>query len=256
MKLIRFAIFIGGLIILALAFGFIFQAPIALRLWPWPDGRLSYLFIGSILAAVSAAAVWIGWTGELGALPAGSLNVLVIAIGSATYFFQLAPDRPNLLSIGWMSIGFAILSGFTFLWSRRIPLHASLPTPLAVRVSFGIFAATLIFAGTALLFRSPIFPWKLNPDSSVIFGCIFLGDAFYFLHALFKPQWNNAVGQLLSFLAYDLVLIGPFLRLFETIDPAFRPSLTVYVIVLIFSGALAVYYLFVNPRTRNRLSIT
>jgi hypothetical protein len=254
MKLIRYAIFLGGLVILVLALGFIFQAPLALRLWPWPDGRLSYLFIGSILAAVSAAALWISWTGELGALPAGSLNVLVIAIGSAIYFFQLSVDRPNLLSLGWMSIGFAILSGFTFLWSQRIPLHASLPTPLPVRVSFGIFAATLIFAGTALLLRSPIFPWKLNPDSSVIFGCIFLGDAFYFLHALFKPQWNNAVGQLLSFLAYDLVLIGPFLKLFGTIDPAFKPSLTVYTLVLIFSGVLAGYYLFINPRTRNRLS--
>src|SRR5215207_5561034 len=132
MKLIRYTIFLGGLIILALAFGFIFQAPIALRLWPWPDGRLSYLFIGSILAAVSAAAVWIGWTGELGALPAGSLNVFIIAVGSAIYFFQLAAERPNLLPIGWMSIGFAVLSGFTFLWSRRIPLDASLPTPMPI----------------------------------------------------------------------------------------------------------------------------
>ena len=256
MKLIRYAIFLGGLVILVLAFGFIFQAPIALQLWPWPDGRLSYLFMGSILAAVSAAAVWIGWTGELGALPAGSLNVFIIALGSANYFFQLAPDRPNLVSIGWMSIGFAVLSGFTFLWSRRIPLHASLPTPLPVRVSFGIFAATLIFAGTALLLRFPIFPWKLNPDSSVIFGCIFFGDAFYFIHALFKPQWNNTVGQLLSFLAYDLVLIGPFLKLLRTIDPAFKVSLIVYITVLIFSGTLAVYYLFINPRTRSRLSVT
>jgi hypothetical protein len=69
---------LSGLVILVFAVGFIFQIPMATSLWPWPDGRLSYLFIGSILAAVSAAAFWIGWTGELGALPAGSLNVFVI----------------------------------------------------------------------------------------------------------------------------------------------------------------------------------
>ena len=85
MRFIRYAIFIGGLFILLFAFGFIFQLDFATRIWPWPDGRLSYLFIGSILAAVSAAALWIGWTGELGALPAGSLNVFVIALGCVFY---------------------------------------------------------------------------------------------------------------------------------------------------------------------------
>jgi hypothetical protein len=256
MKLIRYTILAVGFFVLALAFGFIFQNPVALQLWPWPDGRLSYLFIGSILAAVGVAALWIGWTEEIGALPAGSLNVFVIAIGSAIYFFQLAGDRPTLIPVGWFSIAAAVLSGSTFLWSSRFPLHASLSTPYPVRVSFGIFAASLLFAGTALIFNLPIFPWTLNPDSAVIFGCIFIGDAFYFLHALFKPHWKNAVGQLLSFLAYDLVLIMPFLGLFITVEPALRLNLIVYVTVLIFSGALAVYYLFINSQTRIGLPVT
>ena len=79
MKLIRYSTLLGGLVILALAFGFVFRVAAVTGLWPWPDGRYSYLFIGSILAAVSAAALWIGWTGELGALPAGSLNVFVLS---------------------------------------------------------------------------------------------------------------------------------------------------------------------------------
>lgn len=254
MNAIRTTILLGGLVILGLAIGFIYQLPFATLLWPWPDGHLSYLFVGSILAAVSAAALWIGWTGELGALPAGSLNVFVIAGGCAIYFFQMVEARPELLGPAWMSIGFALLSGLTFLWSRRISLSESLPTPLPVRVSFGIFVASLLFAGTALILEQPVFPWKLNPDSSVIFGSIFIGDAFYFLHALFKPRWRNAAGQLLSFLAYDLVLIVPFLRLFGTVEPALRLNLIVYVIVLIFSAALAAYYLFLNPGTRDWLS--
>jgi hypothetical protein len=252
MKNLRYLTVLGGLVILAFAFGFIFQLPLAIRLWPWSDGRLSYLFVGSILAAVSAAALWIGWTGEFGALPAGSLNVLVIAITTSIYFFQLAlrENRPEMIPFGIMALVSVIASGAAFLWSRRIPLSDSRPTPLLVKVSFGIFIASLIFAGGALVLRTPIFPWALNPDSSVIFGCIFIGDAFYFLYSLLYPRWHNAAGQLLSFLAYDLVLIVPFLLLFKTVKPEFMLNLIVYVAVLIYSGAIAVYFLFVNSQTR------
>jgi hypothetical protein len=251
MKKIRYITIFGGFIILALAFGFIFQTPTAVRIWPWPDGRLSFLFIGSILAAVSVAALWVGWTGEFGTLPAGSLNILVIAITTAIYFFQLTREsRPNMLPFGMMALVMAIASAASFLWSRRLPIYDSRPIPTLVKFSFGIFIVSLIFAGTALIFRMPIFPWELNRDSSVIFGCIFLGDAFYFLYSFLHPHWHNAVGQLLSFLAYDLVLIVPFLSLFKTIKPEYFVNLVVYVGVLIYSGAIAVYFLLINAQTR------
>ena len=252
MKIFRYIIVLGGLVILALAIGFIFRIPIATSLWPWPDGRLSYLFIGSILAAVCVAAFWIGWTGELGALPAGSLNVLVIAVTTSFYFFQLAlqEDRPDMIPPGIAALLMAIASGASFLWSRRLPLSDSRPMPLLVRVSFGIFIASLVFAGAALIFRAPIFPWALNPDSSVIFGCIFLGDAFYFLYGLLRPRWHNALGQLWSFLAYDLVLIVPFLSLFKTVEPEYLINLVVYVAVIIYIGSIAVYFVLINSPTR------
>lgn len=251
MKIVRTSIFIGGLIALALAFGFIFRVPLALSIWPWEDGRYSYLFIGSILAALSAAALWIGWTGELGALPAGSLNVFVIALTTAVYFFNLASQgRSDMLIFGLVSVLMALVSGAAFLWSRRLPLTDSRPTPVLVKISFGIFIVSLFLAGGALILHTPIFPWDLNPDSSVIFGCIFLGDAFYFLYGLLRPRWGNAFGQLLSFLAYDLVLIVPFVLLFDTVKPDRMLSLIVYTAVLIYSGGLAVYYLLINPQTR------
>jgi hypothetical protein len=121
---------------------------------------------------------------------------------------------------------------------------------MLVRISFGIFIASLFLAGGALIFRAPIFPWLLNPDTSVVFGCIFLGDAFYFLYGLLRPRWHNAMGQLLSFLAYDLVLIVPYLKLFQTVKPEHLLNLGVYVAVLLYSGAIAVYYLFIHPKTR------
>jgi hypothetical protein len=252
MKIFRNLLLIGGLAVLALAFGFILRVPFVISLWPWQDGRLSYLFIGSILAAVSAAMIWIGSTGELGALPGGVLNVLVIALTTSIYFLRLALQggRTEMLAYGIASVVIAAASGATFLWSGRIPLNDSRLTPGLVKASFWIFAAALLLAGGALILRKPIFPWTLNPDSSVIFGCIFLGDACYFLHGLLRPRWHHAAGQLLSFLAYDLVLIFPFLALFETVESDHLFSLILYVAVLIYSGGLAVYYLFVNPQTR------
>ena len=252
MKQVQYATLLGGFVISVLAFGYIFQLPFATNLWPWADGRLSYLFIGSILAAVSVAAIWIGWTGELGALPAGALNVFVIAVTCAIFFLQLAvrENRAELYTYGFASILMAVASIAAFQWSRKFELTDSRPTPKLVRVSFGIFIAALFFAGGSLVMKLPIFPWDLDPKSSVIFGCIFLGDAFYFLYGLFRPRWHNALGQLLSFLAYDLVLIFPFLALFKTVKPDYQLNLIVYVAVLLYSGALAVYYLFINAGTR------
>jgi hypothetical protein len=252
MKSLRYILLFGGLFTLVYAFGFIFQMPFALHFWPWPDGRYSYLFVGSIFAAVSAAALWIGWTGDFGALPAGSLNVFVIEVTAGLYFLLLVlrEGRAKLLPFVVVPFILAIVSGGFFLWSRRLDVHDPRPTPMFIRVSFGIFFVSLVFAGIALMVRAPIFPWKLNPDSSVIFGCIFLGDAFYFLYALLVPRLSNAIGQLLSFLAYDLVLIGPFMRLSASVESALRLNLIVYMAVLIFSGLLAIYYLFIDTQTR------
>ena len=155
-----------------------------------------------------------------------------------------------MLIFGLASALMAIISGAVFFWSRRLPLTDSRPTPMPVRVSFGIFIASLFLASGALILRMPVFPWDLNPDSSVIFGCIFFGDAFYFLYGLFRPRWGNAFGQLLSFLAYDLVLIVPFVLLFDTVKPERMLNLVVYTAVLVYSGGLAVYYLLLDPQTR------
>jgi len=253
MKTIRILLLVGGLVNLTLALGFIFRVPLVLRLWPWEDGRYSYLFIGSILAAVSAAAVWIGWTGEFGALPAGSLNVFVIGITTSIYFFQLSlQGRADMALFGTLAALAAVASLISFFWSLNIPLQESRPMPGLVKISFWIFIASLFLSGTALILQAPIFPWALNRDTSVVFGCIFLGDAFYFLYGMFRPNWHNALGQLLSFLAYDLVLIFPFVGLFNTVASERYINLLVYTAVLIYSGGLAVYYLFLDPQTRFR----
>ena len=60
--------------------------------------------------------------------------------------------------------------------------------------------------------------------------------------------------QLLGFLAYDLVLIGPFLQHFSTVRPEMRLSLILYTFVVCYSGLLAIYFLFIHPPTRRRFT--
>ena len=150
-----------------MATGFVFQHPIATSLWPWPDGRYSYLFIGSILAAAGAAMLWTGWTGKTGALPAGSLNLFVIGLSTTIYFFQLVlqQGRTNLIPFAVASLLTAVASGASFLWGRRLPFDDPRPSPRLVRISFGFFIVSLFLAGGALLFQAPIFPWTLHADS-------------------------------------------------------------------------------------------
>jgi hypothetical protein len=123
--------------------------------------------------------------------------------------------------------------------------------PRLVRISFAIFTIVLLLVGALLVLRRPVvFPWPLKPESSVIFGLIFLGAATYFAIAQRSSKWHSARGQLTGFLAYDLVLIGPFLAHFSAVKPEHRLSLILYVSVLLYSGALAVYYLFIDKITR------
>jgi hypothetical protein len=147
---------------------------------------------------------------------------------------------------------FALFNLLLFLWSRKWGNRPNAqPTPGFVRVSYVIFILVLLAVGAALILKIPnTFPWPLKPESSVVFGWMFVGDAFYFLYALLYPGWPNARAQLWSFLAYDLVLIGPFIGHFSNVKPESRNSLIVYTAVLVYSGLLAIYYLFLHRTTR------
>jgi len=76
-----------------------------------------------------------------------------------------------------------------------------------------------------------------------------------FLYGLSIPRWHNACGQLWSFLAYDIVLIFPFLLHFTTVSSARLPSLIVNTIILVYSGVVALYYLLIKKETRSRQKI-
>jgi hypothetical protein len=109
-----------------------------------------------------------------------------------------------------------------------------------------VLAAILFAAGTALVFKADIFQWNLRSETSLIFGFIYLGAAVFFIYGFLQPYWSNAAPQLIGFLAYDIVLIGPFVDRFDEVSGRQLLSLSIYTAVPVLSGALAFYFLFLS----------
>src|SRR5687768_16762021 len=86
---------VGGLAALVLTIGFYFQMSLATRLWMWLDGRLTYIFIASITAAIAAPLIWMALSGEWGAAVGGAIN-LTIQAGGIAIFLALISINDNL----------------------------------------------------------------------------------------------------------------------------------------------------------------
>lgn len=254
---LRAALIPATLILFGLVSGFLAQVPWVTGLWLWPDKPLSYVFIASILAAIAVPILWIALTGEAAAIRAGALDLTVMYGGMFVYAITLTgnPGEPRLwpyvLAFGLATAG----SAGAFILTRQVPWADPRPMPQPVRVSFGAFAVVLTGAAVGLLVHASIFPWQLGQETSVMFGLVFLGAATYFSYGVLDPHWGNAVGQLAGFLAYDLVLLAPFLERFTTARGGSLASLIIYVAFLLYSGALASYYLFASNATRIRLAL-
>lgn len=251
----RFIFIVVGLGLLAVCLGFALRLPWALSLWPWEDSKLSYLFIASICAGIALPVLWIGLAKEYAAVQAGALDFAMMYAGLLATLLISYPAVQE-----WMVLSFAldlctfslILNLGLYAWSRKIPFKYNQPIPALLRFSFGLFFLALVIIGISLVLRLPhIFPWPLKPQTSIVFGWVYLGAAVYFLYGLIYPVWGNVKGQLAGFLAYDLILIVPFIQhLMVTVKPEHQLSLWVYLSVLIYSAMLAIYYLFIHRESR------
>ena len=252
-KMLRTVLILVGMVSLILAAGFCLQLPWIVQLWPWADSFSPYLFLGSITAATAASLLWIGLSGELATATGGALHLTVFYAGLAGSLFLLSRQGgdQNLFTRALVCAAGALVSLILLLWFRRYPLRDSRPMPLPVRISFGVFVAVLTLVGVGILLRVPtMFAWRLHPTSSALLGWFFLGAACYFLYGLVHSGWQMACGQLWAFLAYDLVLIVPYLLHFALVRPELMPSLIINTLVLVYSATLAIYYLLVKQSTR------
>jgi hypothetical protein len=253
-KILRIVLIIVGIVSLILESGFCLQLPWIVQLWPWPDSFSPYLFLGSITAATAASLLWIGLSGKLAAAAGGALHLTVFYAGLASSLFLLSRQEgdENLFTRALVCAVAALISLILLLWFRRYPIQDSRPMPMPVRVSFGVFVAALVLAGIGILLHVPdVFAWRLNPTTSALLGWFFLGAACYFLYGLVHSGWQTACGQLWAFLAYDLVLIVPYLLHFALARPEQMPSLLINTLLLVYSAVLAIYYLLVKQSMRS-----
>ena len=246
-----------GSVSFILTLGLCLHMPLLTAMLPQMGSFPIHIFLASITASITASLLWIGFSGELGAAAAGAID-LAVFYGGLTIFQLLSPQNGSLRPLAGVLLcsAAAIVSLGIFLRFRRYPIVDRRPMPMPVRISFGVFVAVLLLVGSALLLQIPnVFAWTLNPMSSALMGCFFLGSSCYFLYGLIFPRWHSASGQLWSFLAYDIVLIVPFLFHFATVSTAQLPSLIINTVILVYSGALAVYYLLIKKETRPMIHI-
>lgn len=253
-NLAKYAMVLLALLDLAVGAGFFLKLPWATALWPFTTQPLDYVVISSFLIAGTGAVLWIGLTGEWGALVGALLDVGLFNAGAAgwlAYEWMQTGDVAYL----YRAIAFAIFLGgeigmMAAVWRR--PVRDRRPVDRLLTISFWIFALVLLVASIQLLLHLPIWPWPLEAESSTLFGLLFLGSAVYFFYGLYKPSWHKMKGQLVAFLLYDLVLVQPYLHMGDG-DLGYHlnySSLAIYWAVILYSGGLSTYYLFFCPRTK------
>ena len=250
---LRFALVIAALALLRFAAGFIFREPWATDTWPFPyAGGISHQFIASIMAAGAASLLYCALAPDPRALFGAGIDAAVINAPIAYLTLTSGQTSSRLFGLGAAATAIAGLG--VALWSRRYAWRDSRPTPTPVRIAFGVFVLALWVFGGAMAagggWSTRILPWEVPPEVARIYGWAFLGASTYFLYSLLVPVWSNAAGQLLAFLAYDLVLIPPFIAHFRHVTPDRLPNHIVYCAAVGTSAVLAVVYCFILPRTR------
>jgi hypothetical protein len=237
-----------------LAIAFFQQWPFVVNIWPFEGTTpLTFMLISSIYAAAAASTLWAAVTENYAALAGIALDYMTILAPVAVLLFRLSTDTGNsqLTLFAFIAVIGALFGLGLYLWSRRFPLDRTIRLPGFVRWSFILFIIALLIVGGRLVLKVPnSIPWSITPELSVVIGWMFLGAGMYFVYGLVRPSWVNAAGQLIGFLAYDLVLILPFLSRLPATAPENRTGMIIYIVVITFSGLLAVYFLFIHPPTR------
>ncbi len=250
----RMFLLIVSLTQLVVGIGFALQIPLFTDVWPYDyTGTNAFIFIGSIFTAAGAATLWCLWTGYDGALFGIALDYLVILIPITILTLQVGRGRTAYVNYAMAAVGAIFVGLIMALYARRLPLPAQPPLPRPVQIAFVVFIIALLIVAVALITgQTNILPWSVTATTGIIYGWMYLGAAAYFVYALLRPSWANAGGQLAGFLAYDLVLIVPFVQRLGTVEPRYQASLSIYTAVVVSSGVLAAWYLFINPATRLR----
>ena len=252
----RLAFAATGLVALVFATGLVLEWRWAVGIWPVSyQGRLAPTFVGSVVAAVGAASLYIAERANWrAALPAG-LALLVTSVVASTAFLTISriASLPAASKIVLVFSCLAVLGAVLSFNAYRYPPIERIRPRMIYRFSFAVFGFVLMSAGLALVAQRPfVFPWRLDNATSVLYGAIFVGLSCNYLYGAIWGTIEDIRTSLIAFLVYDVVLLPRMLGHFGSVTPAFETSLYVYTAVLIYSAALAVYCLALDPGCRIR----
>jgi hypothetical protein len=235
---------LGIVILLVVATGVLVVQPPGLNdIWPFADTTpMTYYFVASILLAGGASIAWCVYADEPGALVGVGVDGVTIFVPMTAFVLIAGLSRgDSALTISAVGAAAVAVAGAGLAWwARQFPIRDSRATPLFAKASMGLFAVVLVSGGALLVAGTKFLPWPVTDDLSVVVGLFFIGAAAYFAYGVARPIIGNAFGQLLGFLAYDLVLIVPFLVRLPTIQPELRTNLLIYIGVLLYSGLVAI----------------
>jgi hypothetical protein len=248
-QLFRFVTLLFCVLSAVLCVGFSTQQAWAVSGYPWPDGRLSYIWLGSIFAAYALPLGWLVWSGEQKAAWPGYVSLSLTAFGLGWLFNEemFRQQLPYLGSYAHLMLATGIAMG-TMAGIAYTAVGSPDPrlTPLWIRYKVFVPIILIELLATALLlWRYPyVFPWPLKPATSLMMGLIFLGSGCYHSFVLLYPSWHYAKGQLLGFVGYGAVLTIPYLAHFGRVKSAHLPSLIAFFTIIVVMNGVACYALF------------
>jgi hypothetical protein len=233
-----------------LAAGFFFREWWATDLWPFSyTGAMSYVFVSSILAAAATSILYCAAARDWRAMVGVGIDAVVITLPVAV--IALSSGKKSMRTFGILAALTAAAGLAAALWFRRYAFRDPRPTPVVVRVSFALFVLALwTFGGAMAAGSTRVLPWEVTAEVARVYGWIFLGASSYFLYGLIVPKWSNAAGQLLAFLAYDLVLAWPFVVYFRHVPTERFVNHVVYSAAVAYSALVAIWFCFIDPSTR------
>ncbi len=253
-KVLRYFLFLVCILQSAMAIALFLQWRFVVNVWPFEGTTpLTFIFLSSIFAAAAASTLWALASKAYGTLAGIALDYITILMPLAVLSFKLAGngDAGQFVFVGIVSVIGVLFGIGMLLWSLRIPIDTAISMPVLARYAFVFFIVALVIVSVQLILKVPnVIPWKITPVLSVVIGWMFVGAMTYFIYGLIRPSWSNTAGQLAGFLAYDAVLIVPFLKRLPSTPPEHRLGLIIYTAVIVLSGLLAIYYLFMNKPTR------
>lgn len=145
--LVRALLVITGVSLLALCVGFFTGYPEVVTLWPWPDSKLSYIFIASIFAAIGAPVLWMGMSGELAAMRGGALDFATNYLGLAITLVIAGEAVNSMLSVPLffsVLIGSFVFNALVFFAIKNVPFKDQRPVPFLLRFSFLVIVQKLL----------------------------------------------------------------------------------------------------------------